>query len=138
MKLQTLSLAAVALGGWLVVSQSGGMTSPAQAALTDSQFPPKTVADMIAICAPDKSDPMMTAAMNYCHGFAEGSVIVEMAHQTQRGGRKLFCLPHPAPASDAELTSFVAWANQEPQRLKQPAVDGMFLYLAAKYPCKKM
>jgi hypothetical protein len=81
---------------------------------------------------------MMTAAMNYCHGFAEGSVIVETAHQSQRGGRKLFCLPKPPPASDAELASFTAWARQEPRRMSQPAIDGMFLYLAAKYPCKKM
>jgi hypothetical protein len=137
MQLKTLSLPMAILGGWLMVSLTSG-AQPASAALTESQFPPKTVADLIAICAPDKSDPMMTAAVNYCHGFAEGSVIVEKANESHRGARKLFCLPNPPPSSGAELTSFVAWANQEPSRLKAPAVDGMFLYLATKYPCGKM
>ena len=47
----------------------------ASAAVTESQFPPRTVRDLIEICAPAKEDPMMTAAINYCHGFAEGAVI---------------------------------------------------------------
>jgi hypothetical protein len=33
-----------------------------------SQFPPRTVRDLIEICAPAKDDPMMTAAINCCHG----------------------------------------------------------------------
>ncbi len=113
------------------------LASPASAAVTDSQFPPKTVRDLIAICTPANDDPRMTGAINYCHGFAEGAVIVELANTSQRGGHKLFCLPTPAPSSESELTSFVTWANQEPARLVEPAIDGMFRYLAQKYPCKK-
>lgn len=127
MKLKSLFLASVILAGPLA----------ARAAVTESEFPPKTVRQLVDICTDGKDDPMMTAAVNYCHGFAEGAVIVETAHEAQRGGRKLFCLPKPPPASDAELSSFVAWANAEPSRMDQPAVDGMFLYLATKYPCGK-
>ena len=112
---------------------SGGF--PAKAALTAAQFPPATVRDLIAICSPAQDDPMMTAAVNYCHGYAEGAVIVEEAHESQRRARKLFCLPTPRPPSGKELVDFTAWANAEPSRLNQPAVDGMFLYLAQKYPC---
>lgn len=106
-----------------------------RAAVSVNQFPPQSVRDLIAICSPAKDDPAMTAAINYCHGFAQGAVIVEKAHEAQRGGRKLFCLPTPAPASGAELNSFIAWANADPERLDRPAVDGMFIYLAQKYPC---
>ena len=108
---------------------------PARAALTAAQFPPATVRDLIAICSPAQNDPMMTAAVNYCHGYVEGAVIVEEAHERQRRARRLFCLPNPPPPSGKELVEFTAWANAEPSRLNQPAVDGMFLYLAQKYPC---
>jgi hypothetical protein len=126
-------LAALRLG----LALAAGSVVTARAAVMESQFPPETVRDLIAICSPAKDDPMMTAAVNYCHGYAEGAVIVESAHGAQRRGRRLFCLPNPPPASGAELSSFVAWANEEPSRLDQPAVDGMFLYLAQKYPCGK-
>jgi hypothetical protein len=107
----------------------------ALAAVMESQFPPRTVRDLIEICAPSKEDPMMTAAINYCHGFAQGAVIVEEAHEDHRDVRKLFCLPSPPPPSGSELSKFIAWANALPSRLDEPAVDGMFIYLAETYPC---
>ena len=107
----------------------------ASATVTESQFPPRTVRDLIEICAPAKEDPMMTAAINYCHGFAEGAVIVEEAHEGQRDVRKLFCLPSRRPASGSDITKFIAWANAMPSRLDEPAIDGMFIYLAETYPC---
>ncbi|MDR3539266.1 MAG: Rap1a/Tai family immunity protein [Acetobacteraceae bacterium] len=134
MTLKALSLATAMLAGPFVVLLTVGA---ARAAVTEAEFPPKTVGQLVALCTAAKDDPMMTASVNYCHGFAEGAVIVETAHAAQRGGRKLFCLPNPPPASDAELAGFVSWANATPARLEQPAVDGMFLYLATKYPCGK-
>jgi Rap1a immunity proteins len=119
------------LGTVLLVA--GATAAPA--AVTESEFPPKTVRDLIAICAPDHSDPMMTAAVNFCHGYAEGAVDVEEAHEAQKGAPKLFCLPTPPPPRGSELTSFIAWANAQPARLDIPAIDGMFIYLAGKYPC---
>ena len=107
----------------------------ASAAVMESQFPPRTVRDLIEICAPSKEDPMMTAAINYCHGFAQGAVIVEEAHEDHRDVRKLFCLPSPPPPSGSELSKFIAWANALPSRLDEPAIDGMFIYLAETYPC---
>jgi Rap1a immunity proteins len=109
--------------------------SAASATVSESQFPPRTVGDLIAICAPAKDDPLMTAAVNFCHGYAEGAVVVEEAHEMQRGGHKLFCLPTPRPPRGPELTSFIAWANERPARLEMPAIDGIFIYLAGKFPC---
>ena len=107
----------------------------ASAAVTQSQFPPRTVRDLIEICAPAQDDPMMTAAINYCQGFAQGAVAVEEAHEDHRDVRKLFCLPSPQPAEGSEITKFIAWANALPSRLDEPAIDGMFIYLAETYPC---
>lgn len=126
MKYRALALAAVLIAAG---------ASSASAAVSESQFPPHTVADLIAICAPAKDDPLMTGAINFCHGYAEGAVDVEEAHEMQRGGRKLFCLPTPRPPRGSELTSFIAWANERPARLDMGAIDGMFIYLAERYPC---
>src|SRR5262249_54397889 len=83
----------------------------ASATVTEAQFPPRTVRDLIEICAPASEDPKMTAAINYCHGFAQGAVAVEEAHGDHRDVRKLFCLPSPRPASGSEITKFISWAN---------------------------
>jgi len=120
----------LALGAILTAS-----ATVASANVTESQFPPTTVRDLIEICTPAKEDPMMTAAINYCHGFAQGAVLVEEAHQGHRDVRKLFCLPSPRPPSGSEIGKFIAWANVLLSRLDQPAVDGMFIYLAETYPC---
>jgi Rap1a immunity proteins len=106
----------------------------ASAAVTDAQFPPNNVRDLIAICAPDKDDPKMTAAVNFCHGFVEGAVIVQEANEATKA-RKLFCLPSPRPPRGSELTNFIAWANQQPGRLDMPSIDGVFIYLAERFPC---
>jgi hypothetical protein len=50
----------VALG----LALTAGATIASPAAVTQSQFPPMTVRDLIEICAPAKEDPMMTAAIN--------------------------------------------------------------------------
>lgn len=105
----------------------------AQAAVPDGTFPPRTVRDLVAICAPAQDDPRLTGSLNYCHGYAEGAVIVELAHSAK--GRKLFCLPDTKPDSGEALGQFITWANAEPARLDRPAIDGLFLFLAEKFPC---
>lgn len=122
---------ALALGAALLA----GTAAAASAAVTEAQFPPQTVTDLIAVCTPANDDPMMAAALGFCHGFAEGAVIVEQAHDARPSARKLFCLPNPRPPRGSELTSFIAWANEKPARLSMGSVDGMFIYLAEKYPC---
>src|SRR5215472_17038953 len=107
----------------------------APAAVTDAQFPPNNVRDLIAICAPDKDDPRMTASVNFCHGFVEGAVVVEEANEARKGARKLFCLPSPRPSRGSELTNFMTWANEQPGRLDMPSIDGVFVYLAERFPC---
>jgi len=126
---------------WLLVGAAllaGATVTPlrlAPAAVTEAQFPPNNVRDLIAICAPAPDDPKMTASVNFCHGFVEGAVIVEEAHEDQRGARKLFCLPSPRPPRGSELTNFITWANEQPGRLDMPSIDGVFVYLAERFPC---
>jgi Rap1a immunity proteins len=123
------------LGAALLVSATVTPLTLAPAAVTDAQFPPNNVRDLIAICAPAPDDPRMTASVNFCHGFVEGAVIVEEANEAHKGARKLFCLPSPRPPRGSELTNFMAWANAQPGRLDMPSIDGVFIYLAERFPC---
>jgi hypothetical protein len=91
MRFRALALAAV-------LTAAGA--SAASAAVSESQFPPHTVADLIAICAPAKDDPLMTGAVNFCHGYAEGAVVVEEAHEAQRAAASCSaCRRHGLPGT---------------------------------------
>ncbi len=115
---------------------AGLVVTAAQATVTEAQFPPKTTADLIALCSDTKDDPMMTAAVNYCHGFAEGAVQVALGYvAVTPPSRQPFCLPSPAPSHDEAIARFTTWANADPKRLDEPAVVGLLSFLTEQYPC---
>ncbi len=128
-----MKLRMAALGIVLSVGSAGG----ALAAGTGANFPPKTVRDLLTICMAPKSDPMMMAEVGFCHGYVEGAVIVEMAHEKQKNAHVMFCIPSPPPKHRQVMASFAAWADAQPARLDQPAIDGLFTYLAQTYPCAR-
>lgn len=129
MRFAPVALAAVSLCVGLVATA-------AHAAVTEAQFPPKTTADLIALCSDTKDDPMMTAAVNYCHGFAEGAVEVALSYEAvTRPSHEPFCLPSPPPSHTQALAMFVSWANADPQRLNEPAIVGLLSFLTQQYPC---
>src|SRR5579884_1425887 len=101
----------------LAAALAAGVVAPARAAVTARDFPPRTVRDLIAICSAGKDDPMMTAAVNFCHGYVEGAVEVQEAHMARMRGRRLFCIPSPPPSRNEALSAFTAWANADPSRL---------------------
>ena len=53
------------------------------------------------------------------------------------GGNYSACR-HREPPRGSRSPAFIAWANERPARLEMPAIDGMFIYLAGKYPCPAM
>jgi Rap1a immunity proteins len=108
----------------------------AQAAVSRDQFPPRTTGDLVALCGAGKDDPLMTAAVNFCQGFAEGAVEVALGYESMaRQNRKPFCLPTPGPSHNEALAQFAAWANAEPKRLDEPPGVGLIRFLVHQYPC---
>ena len=122
-------------GCCLAVFSMSGATG-ARAVTTDN-FPPKSTADLVALCSADKNDPLGTAALNYCHGFAEGAVSVQIEHEAASRLPRLFCMPKPQPTHDEAVAAFVAWANARPTHATEPPADGLFHFLADTYPCPK-
>jgi hypothetical protein len=108
----------------------------AQAVVTEAQFPPKTTADLVALCSETRNDAMTAAALSYCHGYFEGAVEVALGYEAvSPPSHEPFCLPSPRPTNNEAVTRFVSWANADPRRLDEPALVGLLSYLTQQYPC---
>ena len=93
----------------------------------------RTAGDLAELCAASPKDPQGDAKINFCHGFAQGAITVELRHTE---GKKLFCFPSPAPTRTATMTEFVAWVRSMPDHKTPPAIEGLFQFLGERFPCK--
>ena len=80
---------------------------------------------------------MGTAALNFCHGFAQGAVSVVMEEAAASKRARFFCFPTPVPSRNATLAEFVTWARANPAHLTETPADGLFAFLRQRFPCGK-
>jgi len=104
-------------------------------AATEANFAVRTTGDLVELCTATPESAISTAAANFCEGFAEGAVAVEIQDMAGVRGPKLFCLPNPPPTRNEALREFVNWARSSPDRLAQSSSDGLFRFLSERYPC---
>lgn len=109
----------------------------ARAAVTQDTFLVRNTGDLVDLCSAAQTDPLYTAAVNFCHGFTVGVFRtlqkVDMADQAQH----LFCLPNPLPTRNNAIAAFVQWAKAEPSRMAQPADDQIAAFMSQQYPCSR-
>jgi Rap1a immunity proteins len=106
-------------------------------AVTEADFAARTTGDLVALCDPQADSAIANAAVNFCNGFAQGAVSLEMEHDAGSRSMKLFCLPDPPPTRNEALGEFVKWARASPERMNASAVDGLIRFLGERYPCPK-
>ena len=111
------------------------LASGASHSATEANFGARTTGDLVELCTATPDNGIGTAAVNFCQGFAEGAVEVELQNQVAFRGAKLFCMPNPPPSRNQALSEFVAWARSSPDRLAQSSTDGFFRFLSERYPC---
>lgn len=112
------------------------VAASAGAAVTPDGVPPRTTADLIALCAPQGDDPQAAAATAYCYGFAEGAVEIVLSYSAAGPeSHRPFCLPSPTPKLGEVMGDFAAWANGDATNLQKPAVVGLITYLVDRFPC---
>ena len=104
-------------------------------AVTAADFTAATTGQLVALCDPPADSPMAIAALDFCYGFAQGAVSVEMEHDAASRGLKLFCLPTPPPTRAQTITEFVQWARNSPGHMADPPADGLFRFLGERFPC---
>jgi hypothetical protein len=125
----------------IMAALAATMASPvcAQTAASPSEtaFLVTTTGDLVRLCGATPNDPTGIAALHFCHGFAVGAY---QYHQIAAAAEKkppLFCEPNPRPSRNEAIASFVSWAKQNPEAMNTPPVEGIFRYLAQRYPCRR-
>ncbi len=106
-------------------------------AVSEANFDAKTTADLVALCEAKPDDAMGIAAVNFCQGFAQGAVLVEMQNLAASRGPKLFCLPDPPPTRNEAIQEFIPWARSSPERMSEAATNGLVRFLSERFPCPK-
>lgn len=106
-------------------------------ALTESNFSARTTGDLIELCDPTSDSAVANAGVNFCHGFAQGAVSVEMQSQMTPRSVKLFCMPDPLPSRTETIHEFVVWARASADRTALTSTDGLMRFLGERFPCPK-
>jgi hypothetical protein len=110
-------------------------TGSAQAAVTEDNFLLRNNGDLVALCSATKSDPMYSAAINFCQGFAVGVFRVLQEEDMAKRSSHLFCFPNTAPSRNETIAKFVQWATADSKQLAQPPADGIAAFLSQQFPC---
>jgi hypothetical protein len=121
--------------GWIAVATLALLLPSAADAATEANFDAKTTGDLVALCSAAPDNGVGTAALNFCEGYIQGAVTVEMLNMAGFRGSKLFCLPNPPPSRSQAISGFVNWARTAPDRMAQSATDGLFRFISEQYPC---
>src|SRR5277367_4608866 len=122
MKLTILLAAALLLAARLA-------TGPAHAQATGPHV--RNAGDLAALCGADPREAGGAARVNYCDGFAQGAVDVELRHPST----KPFCIP-PGTKREVTLHEFATWVRAVSSRASDEATSGLFHFLGERYPCK--
>jgi hypothetical protein len=93
----------------------------------------RTAGELAELCGTNPKDPLGDAKINFCHGFAQGAINVELRHIE---GKKPFCFPSSPPSRSATMSEFVNWVRSMPEHKSLNAVDGFFQFLGERFPCK--
>ena len=109
---------------------------PTQAAATEDNFLVRNSGDLTALCSAVQSDPLYTAAVNFCHGFVVGVFQVLQEEGEAGPTSRLFCVTNPMPTRTEAVANFVQWVRADPNRATLLAADSVAAFLAQRYPCR--
>ena len=91
-----------------------------------------TAGELAEACATNPKEPGADAKINFCHGFAQGAITTRLRMDS---AKKLFCFPSPAPKRTETMGDFVKWVRADSTRAALNSADGLFQFLAQRYPC---
>ena len=112
-----------------------GLPLRAHCATTEQTFTVPTTAALAELCADTSpSDPLMTAAQNFCQGYLQGAYHVLQQVNAARA-KPAFCIPKPAPTRTQAIAEFIRWTKDNPTEAARPPADGVFEFLQSRFPC---
>src|SRR6516162_2258850 len=81
--------AIMTLKTWTVAGALVSLAPCVSHAATDANFAARTTGDLVELCAATPDSAVGTAAVNFCDGYAQGAVSVEMQNLAAFRGAKL-------------------------------------------------
>src|SRR5262249_11923376 len=106
-------------------------------AATTENFQVKNTQDLVELCAVQRGDPVAQQAIHFCEGYLIGVYHYHQALTTGRGQAPVFCPTGALPTRDQAVGMFVTWARANPQRMDEPAIDGLFRWATETWPCPR-
>jgi hypothetical protein len=103
---------------------------------SENAFRITTTGDLVRLCEAEPTDSTGIAALHFCHGFAVGAYQYHQIAAAAENKPPLFCEPNPRPTRNEAVAGFVSWAKQNSKAMETPPVEGIFRYLAQRYPCR--
>lgn len=119
----------------LAIAATVACLAPAQAAVTEDNFLARTTNDLVAVCGAEQTDPLYTAAVNFCQGFTIGSYQVLGEIIAANPKIRLFCVTEPVPSRNETVAAFVTWAQAHPEVGGKLPAEGVAAFLANRFPC---
>jgi hypothetical protein len=111
------------------------VSGPARAALTQDSFLLRNTGDLIDLCSAAQTDPLYTAAMNFCHGFAVGVFRVLNEEDMAMPSKRLFCPPQSPPSRIQVIADLVQWTKGRPDQMNSPPADTVAAFFEQRFPC---
>ena len=127
--MQKLCFAVAAGLAVLVATGSGARAAP------ETALHVRTAGELAELCGASRSEPTGPERQNFCHGYAQGALDMEMKREAAVG-KKRICIPNPAPTRAATLTEFAGWVRALPKNQALSATEGLFTFLSERFPCK--
>src|SRR3954452_13096480 len=103
---------------------------------SETDFRVTTTGDLVRLCEAAPTDPTGIAPLRFCHAFGVGAYHYHQILTWTEKSPPLFCEPNPRPSRNEAIAGFISWARQNPRAMDVPPVEGMFRYLAQRYPCR--
>ena len=121
------------LGACAVAAARLAVATSAQAVQRDD-FVIKTAEDVVDVCSTTASDPLHTAAANFCQGYLVG-LYQTLEALKAKSKKPLFCPPTPPPTRDNAIAELMTWAKAHPEYKDENPVNFVVKFLTDKWPC---
>ena len=123
---------------WMSEAMLGLLLVPgmSDAAVTQDSFLLRNASDLVNACSATQSDPLYTAAANFCQGFVVGVFRVLNEEGMADPSMRLFCLPEHPPTRNEGIVGFVQWAKTNSGQLDRSPADAVAAFLSQRFPCQ--
>ncbi len=110
--------------------------APAAArAVEQRDFEVRNAGQLTNLCAAKPAEKDGVAADNFCHGFTQATVDMQLTQERKANQPRTICFPTPAPKRSATLEEFVTWVRAQPARLSAPPSEAFLQFMTERFPC---